>query len=657
MMGVLSVKYVILFTILLFIYCAPKITEPDIDVNPNNPASGLSLRKPVLISYGKSKIASGLDYTIAWTYPETIDSTASYICEIQESDKVDFSDNVTVNTTPDTSWEFFHIIEEDPVIYYYRVNIKKDNLISEWSDILSMKILPFNTPILSASKNVVLSDEEFTLLWNEIQEADSLQIYKYNNNWEQVAIVSAAVNGWIDSVYTPSIYNYRAMAYNQKDSSDWSNEVSITVKPRITLIEPNGDLNWPLGNWQGIRWTASPTIGEWVKIEYIKKGFDPNIIVSKTENDGTYNWFVPETLPKGEYKIIISSTLASKYNDESDDYFWVNQYFVSVTYPSENTTWVPKTNELITWESNINNGYLQIDLFKNSELIDTIHENADISANQYYWGIPEDIEEGSYSLKIISRDYPFVNSESPNFNITNPILELTNPTILENYLRGSELKILWNHNAMGDSVIIELSDGTNYSRINVTPNNGEYTWRIPKDITEGLYSIRLTNSNYPWIRFQSEQIINILSMPDIEISKDSLDFGEVPIDWNSSRYFFIRNKGDNNLIISEITCDNINFQIHEFSDEPIIPDDSLMIGVSFFPDDVGEFSGEIRINSNDPDEPVITINVNGTGINNNNIKYTFRISLFLPRFKKGFTKKNVNLLQVLALNQQLHFKK
>ncbi len=100
--------------------------------------------------------------------------------------------------------------------------------------------------------------------------------------------------------------------------------------------------------------------------------------------------------------------------------------------------------------------------------------------------------------------------------------------------------------------------------------------------------------------------------PDIRVEPVSLDFGSVEIGTYLIKEFSIYNDGDLTLQISSIQSDSIQFETG--SGTQVSPGGVLRITVKFSPTSVGSKTAEIKIRSNDPDEPIVSVKLYGKGI-------------------------------------------
>jgi len=101
-------------------------------------------------------------------------------------------------------------------------------------------------------------------------------------------------------------------------------EKEITSKPivlkRTMVYEPSEGVLWNLGSIQKISWHIQENV-EFVKIELFRKTEFKLIITEKYSNNGSFNWAIPEVLPKSvHYRIKISAF-------GKPDLFTTSEYF------------------------------------------------------------------------------------------------------------------------------------------------------------------------------------------------------------------------------------------------------------------------------------------------------------------------------------------
>ena len=134
---------------------------------------------------------------------------------------------------------------------------------------------------------------------------------------------------------------------------------------------------------------------------------------------------------------------------------------------------------------------------------------------------------------------------------------------------------------------------------------------------EGLQSANLTiSSNDP---DESKLIVLVSGVgvkapePNISVSVSSLEFGAVGIGRSGSLDLVVSNTGSGELVV-----DRIATTVGEFKPSNgtlrIAAGRTQVLTVTFAPARESEYSGELSIRSNDPDTPVITVALRGTGI-------------------------------------------
>ena len=103
--------------------------------------------------------------------------------------------------------------------------------------------------------------------------------------------------------------------------------------------------------------------------------------------------------------------------------------------------------------------------------------------------------------------------------------------------------------------------------------------------------------------------------PIISVMGRDIEFGRVTVGQSLQDDVLIRNRGLNNLIISDVNIEGQYFST-DFQDGLVIePGGRHEMIVSFSPEEDGNFSAEISITSNDQDGDVVALDVSGMGFN------------------------------------------
>ncbi|MCK5788552.1 MAG: T9SS type A sorting domain-containing protein, partial [Chlamydiia bacterium] len=87
-----------------------------------------------------------------------------------------------------------------------------------------------------------------------------------------------------------------------------------TPEPTIIVVSPNGEEQWEQGSTHPITWTSINFTGN-IKIELEMIYRDREVLVASTEDDGNWEWEIPEDLNISDYYVIIVSDA-----DDGDPY-------------------------------------------------------------------------------------------------------------------------------------------------------------------------------------------------------------------------------------------------------------------------------------------------------------------------------------------------
>jgi len=114
--------------------------------------------------------------------------------------------------------------------------------------------------------------------------------------------------------------------------------------PTIIINSPNGGEIWYLGNNYDIDWSRYAVSGN-IKIELYKSGSYVNTIISSTDNNGSFNWSVPNTLIySNNYSIKISSVLNNSITDFSDELFTIQANEGGDDVPNDSCNFIYETD-------------------------------------------------------------------------------------------------------------------------------------------------------------------------------------------------------------------------------------------------------------------------------------------------------------------------
>jgi Abnormal spindle-like microcephaly-assoc'd, ASPM-SPD-2-Hydin len=128
-------------------------------------------------------------------------------------------------------------------------------------------------------------------------------------------------------------------------------------------------------------------------------------------------------------------------------------------------------------------------------------------------------------------------------------------------------------------------------------------------------------------------------IPDISVSPLIYDFGDVELGSTSTVLINISNEGD-----ADLTVDDISLQsglCEDFTVTPVTlplvipPEDTEDVEITYTPSEVGSCLGVLEIASDDPDEPVVEVELSGTGIESTSTTIDAILEFFDQSVKDG----------------------
>ncbi|MDP8240375.1 MAG: choice-of-anchor D domain-containing protein, partial [Candidatus Hatepunaea meridiana] len=131
------------------------------------------------------------------------------------------------------------------------------------------------------------------------------------------------------------------------------------------------------------------------------------------------------------------------------------------------------------------------------------------------------------------------------------------------------------------------------------------------------------------------RLVRSVSVPDIAVSPEALDFGEVVVNNSEDLTLTISNEGNANLTISEITVDSEFFSVNFEGELVIEPDGSEEVTVTFAPEEFGLHEGVLTINSDDPDQNGLTVDLTGFGLIEQEFELADGVNITMVRIPAG----------------------
>ncbi|HOZ45780.1 MAG TPA: Ser-Thr-rich GPI-anchored membrane family protein [Candidatus Hydrogenedentes bacterium] len=157
-----------------------------------------------------------------------------------------------------------------------------------------------------------------------------------------------------DTVVLGSDYRIRVQSYTENNLRDSSPQPFSIVAAPIYVSSPTSGLTWAAGATYPITWeTNDAGVGTLVRIALHKGGGFLFWINRKTDNDGEYNWVIPDYVTAGnKYKIRVQSYGDADLRGYSDGRFSIEPVPVRVISPNGGELWMQGEVRDITWQTN-----------------------------------------------------------------------------------------------------------------------------------------------------------------------------------------------------------------------------------------------------------------------------------------------------------------
>jgi hypothetical protein len=138
------------------------------------------------------------------------------------------------------------------------------------------------------------------------------------DSWQQISYSGTVPDG--ATALQVGFRFYDVSAGWDGDALFYVDDAEITgfgSEPAISVISPNGDEEWEQGSTHNIEWSSvNFEDNVTIELETVDKGRE--ILVADTENDGIWEWQIPEDQALGLYGIIVSNANDTDPWDDSD---------------------------------------------------------------------------------------------------------------------------------------------------------------------------------------------------------------------------------------------------------------------------------------------------------------------------------------------------
>lgn len=300
----------------------------------------------------------------------------------------------------------------------------------------------------------------------------------------------------------------------------------------ITVNAPNGGEKLAIGSSYTIKW-SSANVTDTVRIRYsTNNGSSWTIITSSTENNGSYNWAVPDVnSSQCLVRINAVNTDGTPY-DVSNSTFTIGDAAsdtLTVTAPTSGDVLTANNIYTIRWESTGSVGNVKLWYSINGNYTKIEHSTANDGI--YEWNVPN-ISSDKCKIRVSESTDGDPFDESGTFSIKPPYnrwITVTSPNGGEVWAKNSTENITWTTTGSVGNVAIQYSvnNGFNWTTlVSSTANDGSYTWTVP-DIISAKCLVKIYEVSTPEVSDISNSGFTIGGPAQIILNRDRFNFGYI----------------------------------------------------------------------------------------------------------------------------------
>ena len=356
-----------------------------------------------------------------------------------------------------------------------------------------------------------------TISWTSSNIANNVSIeVSYNNgsNWTTITTwpASAGSYPWVVTGAGSTTCLVRVSDAQNSLVQDVSNANFTIPMASVTLLQPNGGEQWPVGSLQSIVWSVQSVNN--LNLEYSTNNGSnwTSIATNQSAQLGFYNWVVPSAISNNclvrvtdssnglvtdvsnaVFSIVGALTPSTtRYMGGSFDGFTMNSTAtpaVTLTSPNGGEVWSGATQQMITWTyTNISNNVL-LEYSTNNGSSWTTITTWPVTAGSYPWLVPGAGPLGSTVclVRVSDAQNALTNDQSnANFTIPGSSVTVLQPNGGEQWPVGSLQAIVWSvQSVLNVDIEYSTNNGTNWTSIatNFPSANGFYNWTVPSTVS------------------------------------------------------------------------------------------------------------------------------------------------------------------------------
>ena len=348
-----------------------------------------------------------------------------------------------------------------------------------------------NTDIVVISPNGGESYEVGTstqIDWISDPSVSRYYVYYSVNDGASWSLINSTYSSYYNWTIPDNVSNncrVKVVDYYNSCVNDISDDV-FAITPPIPYIDvnyPNSATTVYIGRSINITWDSDYLTSSFVNISYsYDGGVSWNSIVSATEDDGTYQWTIPET-PSTECLIRVSEYDNPAIYDESDVFFTIDYPWIDVATPNGGETFEGCQEMTISWSRAGVSNYYKIEYSTNGGVDwNTITNSSYTTGTSYTWSTIADLTSSNCIMRVRDINSPSAIDESDApFTITkNNDIIVTTPNGGEFLQADGTETIEWVSAPTSTRfyVYYSLDGGDTYTNVASTYSNS-YNWSIP----------------------------------------------------------------------------------------------------------------------------------------------------------------------------------